>query len=314
MKAKYSIGIGLNLFDARGILLREDGKVITKIEKARKNVSANETIKILLELFEGIISKARKYKDSITAIGLAMGGIVDSKKGVVYWPQEQNSSYVYIALPLKDYLEKKFGLPVVVENDTNACVWAEHVINFPKYKNLIYMFSGVGCGIIIDGKLYRGKDGGAGELFLNPKGTMCSSLGEFSFLKQWPVDLGMTKRAKELISMGRKSSLIKKITSTGELSVTDIFKEAKKKDKVSKEVVEEASICLGAKIAFLVNLLNPEQIILGGGLEEEGDVLLEKCARIINGFSFSEMKRNLKVSLSGLGKEAASLGAAFLAG
>jgi len=90
MKHKYLIGIGLNLFDARAILLREDGEAIAEVEKKRESVGANETIQVLLELFESIIPKAKKYKSEIIGVGIALGGVVDSKKGVVHWPQKQD--------------------------------------------------------------------------------------------------------------------------------------------------------------------------------------------------------------------------------
>jgi len=309
MENRYSLGIGLNLFDARAVILREDNKVVAEVKKDRTNINANETLKVLLGLFEDIFAKAKKYKDSIEGVGLALGGIVNSKKGIVYWPQRQGS---YISLPLRDYLEKRFGLPVLVENDASACAWAEHIINFPKSKNIVYMFSGVGCGIIADGKLYKGRDGGAGELFLNFAKVMSSRLGDFSFLRQWPADLDIVKRSKELISLGKDSSLIKKISSTGELALTNIFAEAKKKDTIAKEAVKEAAFSLGVKIAFLINLLNPDTVIIGGGLEDGGGVLLEECVNAAKKFAFNEMKKNCKISLSGLGPNATSYGAAML--
>jgi predicted NBD/HSP70 family sugar kinase len=309
MQNKYSLGIGLNLFDARAVILRDDGKIIAGVKKGRTNINANETIKVLLELFEEILSKAKKYRNDIKGVGLALGGIVNSKKGFVYWPQKHGS---YISLPLSDYLEKKFGLPILIENDASACAWAEHMINFPKQNNIIYMFSGVGCGIIADGKLYKGRDGGAGELFLNFHKVMSSRLGDFSFFKQWPIDLDIVKRAKELISLGRDSSLVKRISPTGELFLNDIFEEVKKKDKVAREVVKEAAFSLGAKIAFLVNLLNPEAVIIGGGLEDAGEFLLEECIDSVKKFAFTEMKKNCKISLSGLGADATAHGAAML--
>ncbi|MCK9614937.1 MAG: ROK family protein [Candidatus Omnitrophica bacterium] len=312
MKKKYSIGIGLNLFDARAILLGSDKKVILEIEKPRKNISANETIKVLLELFEEIISKAKNYKkEEIEGVGLALGGIVNTKKGKVYWPQKQYSSYAYISLPLKEYLEKKFNFPVTIENDANSCVLAEYILNFSEYKDVIYMFSGVGCGIIVDGKLYRGKDGGAGELFLNSTKRMESELGDFSFFRQWPVDLGIVKKAKEVISLGKDTSLIKRITPTGELHLKDIFEEAKRKDKVAREVLKEAAFSLGVKISFLLNLLNPEVVIIGGGLEEAGEFFLDECIDTTKEFSFSEMRKGCRIVFSQLGKSATSLGAAL---
>lgn len=312
MEKKYFIGIGFTLFDARGILLAEDGQIVLSVEKKRKKINANEAIELLLDLFEEVFRKAEKYRANIQGVGVAFGGIVNSKKGVVYWPQKVDSTYTYISLPFKEYLEKKYGLPVFLENDANACAVAEFLINYPRYKNLIYMFSGVGSGLIINGKLHRGRDGGAGELFLNAKVAMQSHLGDFSFLRQWPIDLDLVRRTKETITLGKETTLIKKISSTGELSVKDIFEEAKKKDRVAREIVKEAAFCLGVKIAFLVNLLNPEIIIIGGGLEEAGEVFLEPCIATVKSLAFSEMTRNIKIVFSQLGVTTAALGAALI--
>jgi glucokinase len=308
-KNRYALGIGLNLFDARAIFLKEDGKILAEVKKDRTNISANETLKVLIELFEEILSATKKYKHSIEGVGIALGGIVNNKKGVVYWPQVPDS---YIAVPLRDYLEKKFDFPVLIENDATACAWAEYMMNFPKCKNLIYLFSGVGCGMIIDGKLYKGSDGGAGELFLNSHKTMSSPLGDFSFFKHWPADLGMVKAAERLISLGNETGLVKKISPTGELSLEDIFNEARKKDRVAKDTMKEAAFSLGVKIAFLVNLLNPDTVIIGGGLEKAGEFFLEECTRVVKRFAFNEMSQNCKFFLSQLGADATSLGAATL--
>ncbi|HDN85899.1 MAG: hypothetical protein DRP68_02045 [Candidatus Omnitrophota bacterium] len=309
---KYVIGIGLNLFDARALLLNSKGKIVLHAERKRKFVTANETIDVCLSLFEEIFKKSKRYKSNIIGAGLALGGIVNRRKGVVYWPQKQDDSCVYISLPFKKYLEDKFKLPIFIENDANASAFAEYKLNYSSYKNLIYMFSGVGCGLIIDGKLYRGKDGGAGELFVNSQKVMVSSLGEFGFLSQWPQDLGVTKRAKELISLGRNTSLIKRIDSVGSLSLESIVEEAKGKDRVSREILKEAAFPLGVKIAFLINLLNPEVVIIGGGFEEAGDFFLEEILKTVRKFSFSALGKNLKINLSSLGRNAASLGVAHL--
>ena len=309
---KYVLGIGLNLFDARAILLDQDGKVVCQVDKKRTDITANDTIQVILELFESMLDKAKKFRDNISGVGLALGGIVERKKGTVYWPQKVGSSYVYISVPLKKYLEQRFKLPVFIENDANACVWAEYVKNFSKYNNIIYMFSGVGSGLLINGSIYRGRDGAAGELFVNSHNVMESAFGDFRFLSQWPADLGVIKRAKELISIGKSTSLIRKVTPTGGISIEDIFKEAKNKDRISKDILCEAAFSLGIKISFLINLINPEAVIIGGGFEEAGEFFLEEVQRVIKEFSFNENRNNLKISSSKLGREATSLGAALL--
>jgi glucokinase len=140
---------------------------------------------------------------------------------------------------------------------------------------------------------------------------MSSGLGDFSFFRQWPADLGMVKRAKEIISLGKTSSLIKKINPTGELSLKDIFEESKK-DKVARETVREAAFSLGVKISFLINLLNPEVVIIGGGLQDAGENFLEECIDTVKLFAFSEMRKGCKMVLSQLGEKATSLGAGLM--
>ena len=309
MEKKYAVGIGLNLLDARAILLGRDGKVVAEITKERKKISANETIEVVLELFDLILEKTKKHSDEIAGVGLALGGIVNSKKGIVFWPQVNGA---YISVPLREHLEKRCDFPVFLSNDASACAWAECSISFPKCKNIVYMFSGVGCGIIADGRLYSGRDGGAGEFFLNPQLTMNSRLGDFSVLKPWSVDLDMVKQAKELISLGKNTLLMKNISSTGELSLQSIFDAAKKKDKIAREIIQAAAFSLGAKVSIIINLLNPEAVIIGGGLESAGEVFLEDCLVAVKKFAFNEMRRGCKLSLSQLGANATSLGAAML--
>jgi len=308
----FVVGIGLNLFDASAILLDNNRKVIAKIEKERTNINANETFNIILDLFNELISKNKVYKNNISSVGLALGGIVDNKNGFIHWPQIHNSSCSYISVPLKSYLEKKFSIPITIENDANASLFAEYKTNFSKYKDIIYMFSGVGCGLLINGGLYRGKDGGAGEVFISKKDSMTSHLGNFSFLAPWPFDLGIVNRIKELISKGEDTHLIKKIRPTGDLFLKDILEDLNKKDKVIRTALKEAAFCLGIKISFLVNFLNPELVIIGGGLEKFGDYFLNECINTVRDFSFSEMRKNLKIVFSKLGNNATAYGAALL--
>ncbi len=307
---RYAIGVGLNLFDAKAILLREDGKEVSSVERKRKSVDANETLNVLLSLFDDILTKSSKYKGKIVGAGVALGGIVDQKKGSVYWPQKQETSYVRISIPFKKYLEEKLNLPIAMVNDTNACAWAEYVANYKKYENLLYMFAGSGCGFILNGRLYTGHDGGAGELLVTPHRDMTSIQGDFGFLAPWDHDMGITRRLKNLISVGRKTALIKKIDSVGQLSLEEVFKEAKK-DKLAKEVLTEAAYALGVKVSFLINLLNPEVVIIGGGFEEAGDSFLDEVVKTTKKFSFSLLRRNVKIHFSTLGRKASAVGAAY---
>jgi glucokinase len=315
MKDKYSIGIGLNLFSAQAVLINEAKEVIASVQNPRETVDINDTFQVIMETFQDILTKAKKGKKNIEQVSLAIGGVLDRSKSIVYWPVVEESACSYIGIPFKKHLEKKFSLPVSVENDANACVWAEHCKNFPKAKNVLYLFSGVGCGMIINGELYRGSTGGAGELFISGFNRHKTSfLGEFSFLKQWPLDLGISQMAKEKISRGyKKTKLLSKLSSVGKLSVQDIFSAAAEgNDALAKEVIKEAAFALGLKASFLINLLNPELLIIGGGLEKGGKLFLDEFNKVMRESAFNEMSENLEVKFSQLGILAAPLGAALL--
>lgn len=309
---KYAIGISLNLLGAKSVLLREDGKVVSESYRRRKDPTVNNGIELLIEVVEDAVRRGEKYRKDILGVGFALGGIVDQKKGIVYWPQPQDSYYAYISVPVKKYFQERISYPIILENDANASAYAEYILNYSDKKYLIYMFSGVGCGIIINGALYHGKCGAAGELFLNHHKINMTSLGGFSFLHQWPITLGIEKLAKEKIAKGEETVLIKKITSTGELASDDIIKEAYNRDKVAAQILKEVGFSLGIKIAFLINLLNPEVVVIGGGLEKWGELFLEEVHKGVKKFSFYEAKRGITLALSSLGEKAASLGVAHI--
>ena len=313
MKENYAVGIGVNLFGARAVLSNSQGKAVIKLEeKIKSNASVNQIIQIIIKLADRILAKAEKYKPNIRGMGVALGGIIDNKKGVVFWPQKEKGYYTYISMPLKSYLEKKYKLSVQLENDANASCFYEYKTKYKSFKHLLYMFSGVGCGMLLDGKIYRGKDGSAGELFINYAKGLNTYFGNASFLTQWSIDLGMIDQAKELLSKGRNSFLIKKISSTGELSLKDIFKEADKGDSLAKEVAKKGAVVLGIKISFLVDLLNPQAVIIGGMLEDAPGLFFEELKKAVRRFSFSEVRKNLKIVPSSAGSQATSLGAAQL--
>lgn len=308
---KYAIGISLNFLEGWGILLKEDGEIVQEINIRRKKYTVNESIELLIELSGKIIEKSSQYKDDILGVGFAVGGIVDYHKGIVYWPQQQDSTYVYVAVHLDKYFKSEIKYPIVIENDANAAAWAEYKTNYSSYNNIIYMLSGVGCGLILDKKLYRGRDGSAGELFIVPHKMKSTYFGDFSFLYQWPIDLGLTKRIKEGLSTSRLSSLVKKRHYYSSREVKDIFKEIKK-DHYIGEIIKEAGFTLGIKISFLVNLFNPEVVIIGGGLEKWGERLLEGVKSGIKKFTLYENKKKLIVEFSSLQEKSSALGVAHL--
>lgn len=304
--AAYSLGIGINLFSSMGVITDLEGKVIYKYKKDTPLNSPNQILEAILSIGEELLSHSHQIRNKAKGLGVGIGGIVDRKTGVIRWPQREGHQlfYSYISVPLKRYLEEKFKLPVFIDNDANLACFAEYWLRLePQVKNLLYMFSGVGLGIMINGELYTGSDGCAGELFINLNSPKEGSyLGDYSFFKQWRADLELIERTRTILGQGLKYSVN---------NLEDVFSWARKNIEV-RSLTEEAAKALGIKIALLVNILNPQVVILGGGLEKGGFDFIETIYRYVKKYAFEEMTKNLKIVPSSLGDEAVSLGAANL--
>jgi len=303
-KAGYSIGVGVNLFDAVGVIMDIEGKIIYKYKKDGKLTSVNQIIETVVFIIDSLLGMSSDIKERIKGIGIGIGGIIDKKRGVIRWPQKVNNgcSYSYISMPLKEFLENKFKYPVFIDNDATLACFAEYWLSLDNtIKNMLYMFSGVGVGMILNGEMYAGNDGCAGETFINVDNDHQCMQGDFSILGQWDKDLNLIERSQALVK--DKTVVIE--------SLEDIFK-ASSANLAIRELVYEAARALSVKIGFLVNLLNPEVIVIGGGLEKGGFEFIERINYFVRKYAFEEMTKDLKIIPSSLGEEAVARGAGSL--
>ncbi|MDD5432725.1 MAG: ROK family protein [Candidatus Omnitrophica bacterium] len=317
----FVIGVGLNLMNMVGLLVDLKGNIITKTQIARPKASVRDVSESLLQIVREILRRSKDFTPNIRGIGIGIAGLINKENGSIHWPQKMDNYYTYssVDLPLRDLLEKEFNLPVLIENDATAACFGEHWMDL-EYgaKNIIYMFSGVGCGIMIDGKIYRGSQGYAGETSIyNYKRDdyfNCKA-GKPCFAKRWEVDLGIVSDIKEkLASDKQKAELFFNLTSSTieNVDLKSVFIAARAKDELALSALEDAGERLGIKVASLVNLLNPQVVIIGGGFEEAGDVFLNKVNVTVREWAFREATDNLKIAYSQLRENAVALGASSL--
>lgn len=320
----FVIGIGVNLLNIVGVLVDFKGKVLTRSSLERKDIGVRDIVNCIIEIISQIVSKTKNNNTKIKGVGIGIAGIINKKDGSLRWPEKVGSGYDYasIYVPLKNIIEKQFGLPVIIENDaTSACFGEQWLDLEPGIKHLVYMFSGVGCGIMINGEIYTGAGGSAGEVSIyNPKEETpfnCSA-GKPCFLKRWDIDFGMAQEARRRIterSDAREEGKRILELANGEvknINLKHIFQASKESDPLALELLDQAAKQLGIKIAYLVNFLNPEVVIIGGGLEEAGDVFLNTVRSTVSAWAFEEMVSNVRIVYSTLGENAVSLGAASL--
>jgi len=320
-QAGFVIGVGLNLMSMVGILVDLKGNIVTKTQGPRPNASVKEISECVLDIVREILRRSKEHTANIHGIGVGIAGLVNKTNGLIHWPQKTDRYYTYasVDVPLKGLMEKEFNLPTLIENDATSACFGEHWLNLEQgYKNVIYMFSGVGCGIMINGEVYRGACGYAGETAIynyKEQDDFNCEAGNFCFLKRWDIDLGIIESVKSILSKDtKKAEEFFKITQTPteNIDLKNVFSAARSRNSVAVEALEKAAKLLGVKIASLVNLLNPEVVVVGGGLEEAGDEFLKKVSSTVKDWAFRESVEDLKIVYSQLRENAVALGAASL--
>jgi len=228
-------------------------------------------------------------------------------------------TYASVDLPLKDLIEKEFNLPVIIENDATAACLGEHWLGLQRsIKNFIFMFSGVGCGIMLNGEIYTGTHGYAGEIsiynFREQDAFNCAA-AKNCFIKRWEIDLGIVDEVKELLQRdkdGSKNFFKLTASNINNVDLKSVFIANRAGDPIARAAISSAAKRMGIKIAHMVNIFDPEMVVIGGGLEEAGEDFLKLVNSTVKDWAFRETTEDLKIAYSQLRENAVALGAASL--
>lgn len=305
--AAYAIGIGVNLCNTIGVMTDLGGKVLFKVKKDKASFHGKDIVDSILEVTAELLEKAKVNRSKIRGIGIGIGGVVDSRREKVRWPERVGNGYHYadVTVPLKDILEREFRFPVEIENDaTLACFGEQWLALESDIQNLLYMFSGVGCGLMLNNEIYYGASGCAGEVAIHSDKRETPY-----FLERWEADLGIVQDYLKHMTW-KKSG--KSGVPSDVMTLSEIFESAKRGENPAIDVVREAGKRLGVRVAYLVNLLNPEMVIIGGGIEQAGIALIEEVKSAVSEWCFEETANAVKIVPSRLGEDAVALGASSL--
>lgn len=316
-KFGYIIGVGLTALNIVGILVDSKMQVICEVKKERPVENSEAVIDKLVETVEEVLSKSKVDASKIKGLGIGIPGVIDEEGQTIRWLGAMGLSVVSISgVSLKDIFEKEFDIPTLVEHDAACGVFGERWFGFEAdIKDMIYMYTGVGCGLIINGQIYRGSTGSAGELgIFNPaEANEEERRRESVNLGTWELDLGVIYQAKKALKEGAKSRIFELAgNDPDKIDLSSVIEASKAGDKLANELLETAGRQLGRKISFLVNLLNPEVVVIGGGIEQAGAVFMDSIKRTIHYWSREENIRNLRIVPSRLGGNAVAMGAVCL--
>ena len=304
----YVLAIDLNRFSAKVAIFNTKNERVSKIHS--KNIPLNneaDTIEIIFEFSNGVMEHSGIPTDRIIAIGITMPGLVDGVSGV-------NHTYLKPGKKsLKELLEKKFDRKVFIENDARAKTLAEFRFGQNKTcKNVLGVFVdwGIGLGIIIEGKLYRGYSGFSGEFSHSPlfdnKEISCTC-GKRGCLETVASGTAIVRLAKEAISLDADSILAR--MSTENLDPSVVVDAAIAGDQRAIGILSDVGLDLGRGIAILIQLLNPELIIIGGAIAEAKQYITTPIQQALNIYSMAKLREKTEIQLSQLGTEVGLKGA-----
>lgn len=272
-----------------------------------------EALPQLTELIQAYIQSCDVHKKNLLGIGIGMPGFVDVEKGINYSffknPTGGHDS-------ITELLEKEIGLPVFIDNDSSTIALAEKTLGlaYDKKNSLVINFGwGVGLGMILDGKLFRGSTGFAGEfshiaLFNNNKLCQC---GKSGCLETEASMLTIIQDFEKALSEGR-ASRVKNLSENLEQAFREIIDAVVSGDQLAIELVDRAAYDIGRGIAILIHILNPEQIVISGRGASAGPMILAPIYQAINKYCIPRLASYTDVVVSELKEDAEIYGAAAL--
>lgn len=315
-KMGHVIGVDIGPIYMIATLTDLTNAVIGKVKRERPKGPMNEVITSSIEMVYEIIEKSKIDKNKIKGVGLGVSGVIDSIAGTVRDTDPLRGRTTGSYASVKSLVQKEFGIPTFVGNDATVAAFGEKRLGLEQEINdMLYVYSDVGCGIIIKGEIYCGAGGSAGEmqLMVDQAGSPLQDAAP-SYLRPWGVDLGITEEAKRILSKEQGESKMSELAGgdLDNLTADMVIEAAKAKDKIAVEIIENAGVNLGVRIAYLINLFNPEVVVIGGGIEQAGEILLDPVRKTVRQLAFEEPANTVKIVPSRLGDSAVALGAAAL--
>ncbi|MDY6969209.1 MAG: ROK family protein [Spirochaetota bacterium] len=309
------IGLDIGGTNIKGVLTNRSGNIL-KFRKIPTKKKSDEIINSIIELIENLAISHSTSISNIKAIGIGSAGSIDKKSGIVIISPNIPAWRGY---PLTAVIEKRTGIKVYLENDATAATVGEWWKgNGNKFRNWIMLTlgTGIGGGIVINNELYTGRSGNAMELChttINYKGPKCSC-GNRGCLEMYASASAVVRFTKiELRKDKHISSSIHYRINKEKLSSKLVYEEAIKGDLLAQRVFHQVSTFLGIGIANIVNIFNPEAVILGGGLSRAHKLILPVVKDVVNDRALPGLKENIKYTISKNGYRLPALGAAKIA-
>ncbi len=297
--------LALVAIDFKGqVIARKDG-ILFRLESTKESFNA------LADVIRSQVRSLGISPSDLLACGITLSGRVNASSGYSF------TYFISEERPLTDILSERLGVPVFIENDSRAMAYGEYLGSHLQAEKNILFFNvswGLGMGMILDGKLHYGKSGFSGEIghFPTLDNNVVCQCGKVGCLETCASGSAAHRILMESISAGKASVLQKTLQDKGDFTLEDIITAVKDEDVQAIEVMEEIGANLGKAIAGVINIFNPDLVVLGGRLTEVGDYLMLPVKTAISKHSLNIVSRDTRIQASKLGRSAGPVGVCLL--
>lgn len=312
---KYYVGIDLGGTNIVAGLVDENYQILGKVSrKTNRPRPAEEIAADMAACALDVICEQGLTPEQVEWIGIGTPGIANSETGII----EYSNNLDFHNVPIVKWISEKTGRLAFVENDANAAAYGEYVAGAAKGATnavCITLGTGVGGGIVIDGKIYAGSNFAGAEIghtVLNMDGPMCTC-GRKGCFEVYSSATGLVRMTQEAITRNPESLMAKMAAEQGKVSARTAFQCMREGDAAAKEVVDFYIRALAAGITNTINIFQPDVLCIGGGVCNEGDALLLPVKELVAKEVYTRSsEKNTEIVIAKLGNDAGIIGAAFL--
>ncbi len=309
----YYVGIDLGGTNTKIGLLDEDGNILfSTIVKTESEQGFEKTIERLSNILKIQVSNLNISFKDVAGVGLGVPGPVANGRIVKFW-----ANFPWpVNVDLAAEFEKHLGVPVKVDNDVNVITLGEMWKGGGRgYKNVLGLAigTGIGGGVVVNGKLVSGKNGAGGEvghIKVERDGKLCGC-GQEGCWEAYASATGLVREAKSRLTVN-KNNLLYERTKDREVEAKDIFDAAREGDEFSLNLVDYEAEFIALGIGNLLNVLDTDVVVVGGGIALAGDILFDKINEKLRKYAMLSTLEGLKIVPAELGNDAGIYGAAYL--
>lgn len=308
MTERYAIGIDFGGTNIKGAVVDSSGHIVC--EGHRPSLTQEGSSAVLARMGDLINELAKKSPAPVVGVGVGSPGPLSCRLGVVHTSPNLPG---WNEVPVRKILKERTGFDVALDNDANCAALGESLYGIARgcrHMVMLTFGTGIGGGLIVDGNLVHGRNDGAAELghFIISKGGPKCACGNLGCFEAHCSASAVARRGREAASSQPKSRL----ASVANLSALDVTRAADSGDEVAKEVIAEVSEDMAIGVAGLVNIFNPEMVVLAGGLMRGGNLFIEQVRAKTPNYCFPAVSKDLRIELSILEDRAGIVGAASL--